>query len=85
MTNYEYEYYSGSEFFLKMNTNTVWVQRFGRIQIRISFGVPLLYEYDYEYSDYSIIPNMNTKTIKQQQIPELRTLKIAYWVFFAFR
>ena len=26
---------------------------------------------------------MNTETIKKQQIPKLRTVKIAYWVFCA--
>ena len=44
----EYEYYSGSE--LWSNTNTIQVQKFGRIRIRILFGVPLLSEY--EYLDY---------------------------------
>ena len=35
------------------NTNTIRVQKFGRIRIRILFGVPLLSKYEYEYLDYS--------------------------------
>ena len=32
-----------------------------------------------------MISNISTETIKKQQIPKLRTRKIAYWVFCAFR
>ena len=53
MAEYEYEYYSGLEIWPNTNTNTIRVQKFGRIQIRIIFGVPLLFEYEYEYLDYS--------------------------------
>ena len=53
MTEYEYEYYSGSEKRPNTITNTIRVQKFGRIRIRIIFGVPLLSEYEYEYLDYS--------------------------------
>ena len=53
MAEYEYEYYSGLEIWPNTNTNTIRVQKFGRIRIRILFGVPLLSEYEYEYLDYS--------------------------------
>ena len=53
MTEYKYEYYSGSEIWQNTNTNTIRVQKFGRLGIRILFGVPLLSEYEYEYLDYS--------------------------------
>ena len=35
------------------NTNTIQVQKFGRIRIRILFGVPLLSESEYKHLDYS--------------------------------
>ena len=43
LLEYEYEYYSGSEIWPNTNTNTIEVQKFGRI--RILFGVPLFSEY----------------------------------------
>ena len=38
---------------LNTNTNTIRVQKFGRIRIQILFGIPPLSEYEYEYLDYS--------------------------------
>ena len=35
LSEYEYEYYSGSELWPNTNTNTIQVQKFGRIRIRI--------------------------------------------------
>ena len=44
----EYEYYSGSEIWPNTNTNTIQVQKFGRIRIRILFGFRKMAEYEYE-------------------------------------
>ena len=62
-TEYEYEYYSVSEFWPNTNTNTIRVQNYGRIRIRILFGFRNLAEYEYEYySECNFCPNTNTNT-----------------------
>ena len=48
MTEYEYEYYSGSKMW--PNMNIIRAQKCDRIWIL--FGAPLLIKYEYEYLDY---------------------------------
>ena len=65
MTEYKYEYYSGSDKWPNTNTNTIRVQRFGRIRIRILSGFRNLAEYEYEYySECHFCTNMNTQIIR---------------------
>ena len=46
------------------NTTTIQYQKFGRIQVRVLFGLEYMAEYEYEYySGSEIWPNMNTNTI----------------------
>ena len=46
------------------NTTTIRFQKFGRIQVRVLFGLEYMAEYEYEYySGSEIWPNMNTNTI----------------------
>ena len=47
------------------NTNTIWLQKCGRIRIRILFGFRNMAEYEYEYySGSEIWPNTNTNIIR---------------------
>ena len=79
MAENKYEYYSGSEILPNTNMNTILSATFVRIRIRI----PKFFEW-YRIR-IRIYTNMNTKTIKKQQIPKLRMAKISFWVFCAFK
>ena len=68
-------------------------RKFGIIRIRILFGFRNMAEYHFcpntdtyiieKIPKKKIIPNINTKTFKTQQILKLKTVKIVYWVFCA--
>ena len=58
----DYAYNSGSEIWSNTNTNTIRVQKFGRIRIRILFEFRNLDEYEY-YSGSEILPN-KTENLK---------------------
>ena len=70
----KYKYYWGWEIWPNTNMNTIRVQYFDRIRIRILFGVPLLFEYEHEYLDYLNIKNtytnnndINTKPLRSNR------------------
>jgi len=58
MTEYEYEYYSGSQKLPNTNTNIIRFPKNYRIQIRLLFGFPKMNEYEY-YSAFQKGPNTN--------------------------
>ena len=78
----KYEYYSGSwiwpiintniiRFSLWPSTNTIRVQKFDCIQIRISFGAPLLIKLEYEYySFWKYFPDTSTNISIRSQLFE---------------